>query len=151
MIDDECGAVNGIRIRRGYRSTRRKPAPAPLCPPQIPHDLNWARTRVAVVGSRRLTAWAMARTLLVVTICKSSINPITDVNTVYSQSVTILSQFGITLDGVLDWILDLLTTYTRDSELQTNTAPPLIFRIHKSPQYSLSLFQPAVSSPAVTL
>jgi hypothetical protein len=28
-----------MRIDRGNRSTRRKPAPAPLCPPQIPHDL----------------------------------------------------------------------------------------------------------------
>jgi hypothetical protein len=33
----------------------------PLCPPQIPHDLTWNRTRTAVVGSWRLTAWAMAR------------------------------------------------------------------------------------------
>jgi hypothetical protein len=33
----------------------------PLCPPQIPHNLTWTRTRVAAVGSRRLTAWAMAR------------------------------------------------------------------------------------------
>jgi hypothetical protein len=32
-----------------------------LCPPQIPHDLTWARTRAAAVGSRRLTAWIMAR------------------------------------------------------------------------------------------
>jgi hypothetical protein len=36
--DDECGAVGGMRIGRGNRSTRRKPAPVPLCPPQIPHD-----------------------------------------------------------------------------------------------------------------
>jgi hypothetical protein len=57
---DECGAVGGKRIGRGNRSTRRKPAPVPLCPPQIPHDLTWARTRAAAVGSRRLTAWAMA-------------------------------------------------------------------------------------------
>jgi hypothetical protein len=28
----------GKKIGRGNRSTRRKPAPAPLCPPQIPHD-----------------------------------------------------------------------------------------------------------------
>jgi hypothetical protein len=25
-----------MKIGRGNRSTRRKPAPAPLCPPQIP-------------------------------------------------------------------------------------------------------------------
>jgi hypothetical protein len=37
-IDDgDCGAVGGIKIGRGNRSTRRKPVPAPLCPPQIPH------------------------------------------------------------------------------------------------------------------
>jgi hypothetical protein len=35
----------------------------PLCPPQIPHDLTWDRTRAAAVGSQRLTAWAMARPL----------------------------------------------------------------------------------------
>jgi hypothetical protein len=62
MIDDgECGAVGGMRIGRGHRSTRRKPPPVPLCPPQIPHDLTWARTPAAAMGSRRLTTWAMAR------------------------------------------------------------------------------------------
>jgi hypothetical protein len=39
MIDDECGAVGGMRIGKGNRSYRRKPAPVPLCPPRIPHDL----------------------------------------------------------------------------------------------------------------
>jgi hypothetical protein len=52
-IDDECGAVGGMRIGRKNRSTRRKPAPVPLCPPQIPHDLTWDRTLAAAVGSRR--------------------------------------------------------------------------------------------------
>jgi hypothetical protein len=28
----------------------------PLCPPQIPHDLTWDRTRAAAMGSQRLTA-----------------------------------------------------------------------------------------------
>jgi hypothetical protein len=49
--DDECGAVGGMRIGRGNRSTRRKPVPAPLCSPQIPHDLTRARTRAALVKS----------------------------------------------------------------------------------------------------
>jgi hypothetical protein len=61
MADDECGAVGGMKIDNGNRSTLREPAPVPLCPPQIPHYLTWARTRAAAVGSRRLTAWAMAR------------------------------------------------------------------------------------------
>jgi hypothetical protein len=59
--DDECGAIGGMRIGRGNQSSRRKLNPVPLCPPQIPHDLTWARTRAAVVGSWWLTAWAMAR------------------------------------------------------------------------------------------
>jgi hypothetical protein len=33
-----CGAVGGMKIGKGNWSTRRKPAPAPLCPPQIPLD-----------------------------------------------------------------------------------------------------------------
>jgi hypothetical protein len=56
MIDDDYGAVGGMRISRGNRSTRRKPAPVPLCPAQIPHDLTWDRTRAAAVGSQQLTA-----------------------------------------------------------------------------------------------
>jgi hypothetical protein len=57
MIDEgDCGEIGGMRIGRGNRSTRRKPAPAPLCPPQIPHDQTRARTRAAAVGSQQLTA-----------------------------------------------------------------------------------------------
>jgi hypothetical protein len=35
--DGDCGEIGGMKIGRGSRSTRRKPATAPLCPPQIPH------------------------------------------------------------------------------------------------------------------
>jgi hypothetical protein len=52
MIDNECGEVGGMRIGRGNRNTRRKPAPVPLCPPQIPHDLTRHRTRVAAATNR---------------------------------------------------------------------------------------------------
>jgi hypothetical protein len=55
MDDGECGAVGGI-IGSGNRSTRRKPAPVRLCPPQIPDYLTRARTRAAAVGRHRLTA-----------------------------------------------------------------------------------------------
>jgi hypothetical protein len=34
--DGEVGGINGFW--QGNRSTRRKPAPTPLCPPQIPLD-----------------------------------------------------------------------------------------------------------------
>jgi hypothetical protein len=49
-----------IMIGRGNRSTRRKPAPVPLCPPQIPIAAR-TQTRAAAVGSQSLTAWATAR------------------------------------------------------------------------------------------
>jgi hypothetical protein len=56
----------GMKIDRGNRSTRRKHAPAQLCPPQIPLDQTRARTRAAAVGSQRLTARAMARPVIYV-------------------------------------------------------------------------------------
>jgi hypothetical protein len=36
--DCDDGEFGGMKIGRGNRSTRRKPAPAPLCPPQIQLD-----------------------------------------------------------------------------------------------------------------
>jgi hypothetical protein len=42
-------------IGRGNRSTRRKPAPMPLCPPQTPHAAR-TRSRAVAVGSQRLTS-----------------------------------------------------------------------------------------------
>jgi hypothetical protein len=52
--DYDDGRIGGM-ICRGNRSTRRKPAPVPLCPPQTPHAAR-KRTRAAAVGSQRLTA-----------------------------------------------------------------------------------------------
>jgi hypothetical protein len=67
MIDDGgCGAIGGMNIGRGNRSTRGKLAPTPLCPLQFPHDLTRAWTRAAAVGNRQLTAWAVARPLVFV-------------------------------------------------------------------------------------
>jgi hypothetical protein len=49
--DGEIGGMIGKR----NRSTRRKPAPVPLCPAQTPHAAR-TRTRAAAVGSQRLIA-----------------------------------------------------------------------------------------------
>jgi hypothetical protein len=58
MIDDgDCGAIGGLTIGRRNRSTWRKPAPAPLCPPKISHYQTRDRTRAAAVGSQRLSAF----------------------------------------------------------------------------------------------
>jgi hypothetical protein len=54
--DYDDGEFGGMKIGRGNRSTRRKPTPAPLCPPQIPLYRTQARSRTAAVGSQRLTA-----------------------------------------------------------------------------------------------
>jgi hypothetical protein len=46
MIDGgDYGEIGGMKIGRGNRCTGRKPAPVPLCPPQIPHNQTRARTR----------------------------------------------------------------------------------------------------------
>jgi hypothetical protein len=68
LIDDECGAIGGMKIGRAKRSTRHNPAPVPLFPPQIPRDQIRTGTRAAAVGNRRLTAWAMARPYLKVSL-----------------------------------------------------------------------------------
>jgi hypothetical protein len=54
--DYDDGELSGMKIGRESRSTRRKPAPAPLCPPQISLEQTRARTRAVAVGSQRLTA-----------------------------------------------------------------------------------------------
>jgi hypothetical protein len=59
--DYDDGEFGGMKIGRGNRSTWRKPAPVPLCPPQIPLDQTRVWTRAAAVGSQRLIAWATAR------------------------------------------------------------------------------------------
>jgi hypothetical protein len=41
----------GMKIGRGNPTTRGKPAPAPLCLPQIPLDQTRDRTLAAAVGS----------------------------------------------------------------------------------------------------
>jgi hypothetical protein len=46
---------------QGNRSIRRNPVQVKFFPPQIPYDLNRARTRAAAVQSRRLIAWSKAR------------------------------------------------------------------------------------------
>jgi hypothetical protein len=54
--DDDDGGGGGGMTGKGNGSTRRKPAPVPLCLPQIPHELTRARTRASAVGSQRLSA-----------------------------------------------------------------------------------------------
>jgi hypothetical protein len=38
---DDYEAVDGITTGRRNRSIRRKSAPVPFCPPQMPHDVTW--------------------------------------------------------------------------------------------------------------
>jgi hypothetical protein len=63
--DYDNGEIGGM-IGRGNRSTRRKPAPVPLCLPRTPHAAR-TRNRAAVVGSQRLTTELRHGPSLVVT------------------------------------------------------------------------------------
>jgi hypothetical protein len=56
MIVDECGAVGGMKIGRETELLGENLPPVQICPPHIPHDLTWARTRATEVGSRRLAS-----------------------------------------------------------------------------------------------
>jgi hypothetical protein len=47
------------------KNSWEKRVPLPLCPPHIPHGLTKAQTRASAVKGRRLTASAMARSILV--------------------------------------------------------------------------------------
>jgi hypothetical protein len=44
-----------MKLTGEKRSTRGKPVPVPLCPPQIPHGLTRDRNRASAVRGRRLT------------------------------------------------------------------------------------------------
>jgi hypothetical protein len=70
--DGEIGGMNG----RGNRSTRRKPAPAPLCPSQTSHAAR-KRTRAAAVGSQRLTALAVLFSIQLLHVLQHLHSPIT--------------------------------------------------------------------------
>jgi hypothetical protein len=74
MMDDECGAVRGMRVARGNRSTRRKLASLPLCPPQIPHDLIRSQTQAAAVGSLSYGTALTTLTATNITTLTSNIN-----------------------------------------------------------------------------
>jgi hypothetical protein len=62
--EDDCGEQMECRLAGGNRSSRRKPAPAPLLSTTKSHmPRSGFEPRTAAVGSRRLTAWTMARPL----------------------------------------------------------------------------------------
>jgi hypothetical protein len=98
MMDDDRGAVGGL-TGRGNRSTRRKPASVPLCPPQIPHDLN----RAAAVESPGLTimAWPVSLSL-------SSRH-------FQFSSPSCLSETGLIPDGKINCSILLLNEYMKEA------------------------------------
>jgi hypothetical protein len=87
IYDDECGAVGGMIIGRGSRSTRRKPSQVPLCPPQIPHDLtsNPGR-RSGKPATNRLKSGTALRGVLLNVLGYLKLEPL--INTTHSHSLT---------------------------------------------------------------
>jgi hypothetical protein len=60
--EDDCGEADGMKIGKGNRSSLEKTCPsATFVNHKIPHDQTRVWTRAAAVGSRLLTAWAMAQ------------------------------------------------------------------------------------------
>jgi hypothetical protein len=59
-MTDECGAFGGMTNGRINLRARRKTAPVPLCPPQIPHHLTGEQPRPVTMGSRRLITYGKA-------------------------------------------------------------------------------------------
>jgi hypothetical protein len=57
---NEYGAVERGRIFKGDRNIRRNTIPVPFCPPQIPHDLTWARNLIAAIGSWHLAGFLLS-------------------------------------------------------------------------------------------
>jgi hypothetical protein len=94
--DYDDGEFGGMKNGRGNRNTRRKLAPAPLCPSQIPFDQTRVSTRTAAVGSQRLTAWAMARQN---NLCKSMLK--TDWSVVY---ITFLNRTDYVATSCAGWL-----------------------------------------------
>jgi hypothetical protein len=48
-ITNECEALSEMRIGRRNPSTGIKLVPEAILPPQIPYDMTWNRTRVALL------------------------------------------------------------------------------------------------------
>jgi hypothetical protein len=53
-------------VGRGNGSARRKPAPVPLCPPQIPLDVTWTSTEYAVSAGPSVMSNSGFMTLVIV-------------------------------------------------------------------------------------
>jgi hypothetical protein len=118
--EGDCGAIGGMKIDRESRSTRRKPAPAPLCPPQIPLDQTRDQTQAAAVGSQRLTAWAMARPDSLRFRNWSETKRFTD---------ALCSKVGATrIDGWMDGVTDRLVLESSDArQVEHNYNTPVTF------------------------
>jgi hypothetical protein len=100
--------------------------PVPLCPPQIQHNLTWARTQGAALGSWRLTAWAMARPDLYTLISRS-----------FNQG-RLSSYFKVRITAILEYwrpirprILLQKLTVTLLVMVPAFVEPKMDYRIHK--------------------
>jgi hypothetical protein len=145
--EGDCGAIDGMQIDSGNRSTRRKPAPAPLCLPQIPLYQNRNQTRADAVECQGLTAWAMAQHVSTETYFCSWLQDAP------SSGLHWMTTWASPSAG---WVLKLhfgnttkfFTTFTTNLHVD-NSPPARAYWILSTPQYSvrfsfnLSLYQRA--------
>jgi hypothetical protein len=65
--DYDDGEFGGMKIGRGNRSTRRKPAPAPLCPPTWPDSYANPDRRCGKPATNSLSYGAVSEVMVYVT------------------------------------------------------------------------------------
>jgi hypothetical protein len=97
-----------IKLTRETRIIRRKPVPVPLCPPQ--QGLTRARTRTTPVRGWRLTAWAMSRPEIHITI------------TIYKQGSSLKQK----------WWRDLAQSYRFEEIILNDNIKPLSLILNDS-------------------
>jgi hypothetical protein len=61
--DMSMDSHSGMILTGEIEELGEEPTLVPLCPPQIPHGVTLARTRASALRGRRLSAWAVVRSL----------------------------------------------------------------------------------------
>jgi hypothetical protein len=146
----EIGGMNG----RENRSTRRKPAPVPLCQPQT-HHAAWTRTRAAAVGSQRLIAWATARPATTRNYKKCS--SIADLHTL-QFTVTHTLRFSVFTSRILatdsKTVFITLKVFSSQADFEISTEPAAVSTQSSSTVisgYSLSCYSAGLGSSLYSL
>jgi hypothetical protein len=117
---NEYEEVGGTRIGRGNRSTRRKPAPEPLRPPQNPHDdLRSNPDRRCGKPTTNCLSYRTIVCLFITNYCKIVYKKESNFMTIQSVSCRSLA-WNMTTIKLHQYIISLLCEIWRDSIFISN-------------------------------